>query len=287
MNPSFRFNDVDVLANRNSLRKLLDFVAGRQQDSFRLNLFLEHRTLVIERCERNARQLIRGSQTAGWGRSFEGTFTKYPAGLEDSVAHHRALRYQLGELSCVVRFEVDACYGSPSEQGERSSQSLDLAMRNLAIGDGLAETPAAARPMDQRAPPMVQEMAAEIKTASKHKSLGQFLPQLWFGRTPWLIVGRHSEGTFQEVKITDAAAAFADWETRRQADLRRLVAILVRLRKAVEENGGEPCVALCEKATPPAIRVFPMEADRKAAPDHLRQRLWNAEEGGSPAAVGP
>lgn len=287
MNPSFRFDGVDVLANRNSFRKLLDFAAGRRQDSFRVNLLLEHGTLVIERCEKNARELIRGSQNAGWGRNFERAFTRYPPGLEDSAAHHRALRYQLGALSCVVRFEVDACYDGTSKR-EDVPGTLDLAMGSLTMADAPAETPVAARPVAPSAAPMAQETAAEMKTATKPKSLGQLLPQLWFGRTPWLIVGRHSGGTFQEVQITDAAAAFADWETRRQPDLRRLVAVLGRLRKAVEESGGGPCVALYEK-TPgaPVIRVFPMAGDRKAVPDHLRRQLWDATEGGSSTAARP
>ncbi|KAK0369742.1 hypothetical protein CLIM01_12900 [Colletotrichum limetticola] len=91
MNPSFRFDDIDILVNRNSLRKLLDFSAGRSQDSFCVILHLVHRTLVIERCERTARELISGSKNSGWGRNFERIFTKYPLGLEDSTAYHRAL----------------------------------------------------------------------------------------------------------------------------------------------------------------------------------------------------
>ena len=128
---------------------------------------------------------------------------------------------------------------------------------------------------------MVQEMAAEIKTASKLKSLGKNLPQLWFGRTPWLIVGRHTQGTFEELRVTNAEANFVDWESRNQANLRTLVAVLGQLREAVKDNGGKHCVALCEKNTlPPAIRVFPSTVAKKAVPDDLRGKLWNSEVGG-------
>ncbi len=34
MNQSLQLDDTDVLVNRNSLRKLLDFSAGRRQDPF-------------------------------------------------------------------------------------------------------------------------------------------------------------------------------------------------------------------------------------------------------------
>ncbi|KAF6837178.1 hypothetical protein CPLU01_03290 [Colletotrichum plurivorum] len=289
MNPSFRFEDVDVLVNRNSLRKLLDFSARRHQDSFRINLHLVGRTLVVERCERSARELIRGSQNTGFGRRFEAAFTKHPAGLEDSAAHHRALKYQLGNLTCVVRFEVDACYRQDDDDTDVMTSSMELLSMGNSAGGGAKGGKgkgAAAKEVeatDTGGPslataPMAQSLAAEIKTAKvgKSKSVGSFMPQLWFGRTPWLISGRHTGGCFTEVKFTDTGSQFGDWEDRQQTNLRKLVTVLDQLRGAVEANGGGHCVAICEKATaPPVIRVFPSTVDRKAVPDDLRRRLWN------------
>ncbi|KAK6840247.1 hypothetical protein PG987_006113 [Apiospora arundinis] len=279
MNPSFRFDDVDVLTNRNSVRKLLDFSAGRRQDSFRLNIHMVHHTLVIERCEKNARQLISDSLNPGWGKNFEHTFTKYPPGLGDSISHHRSLRYRLGELACVVQFEVDACYDNKTEAADEPDPLAPL-MDNLKINDGPKDEPTIVRPLGQE-PPMLQEMAAEIKTTSKLRSLGKNLPQLWFGRTPWLIVGRHTQGTFEELRVTNAAATFGDWESRNQENLRMLVAVLGQLREAVKDNGGKQCVALYEKnMRPPVIRVFPSTVAKKAVPEDLRGKLWNSEVGG-------
>ncbi|KAK2005273.1 hypothetical protein LZ32DRAFT_612238 [Colletotrichum eremochloae] len=278
MNPSFRFDDVDILVNRNSLRKLFNFSAGRRQDSFRINLHLVHRTLVIERCERTARELISGSKNSGWGRNFERMVTKYPPGLEDSTAHHRALRYQLGDLACVVRFEVDACYVKMGE----SSESLEGAMGQLAVEDGPREISAAPQPPTQ--PPMAQATAAEIKTATKPKGPSAYMPQLWFGRTPWLIIGKHANGTFEKLKITDTAALFASWEENHQADLRKLVTVLAQLRETVKKNGGSHCVAICEKtAKTPEIKVYTSCIVKRAVPDDLRRMLWKASSSDPPA----
>jgi len=60
MSPEFCFDGVDIVVNRNSLRKLLDFCNGRVKGSFRLNLLLVKNTLFVERCERNATEMIRG-----------------------------------------------------------------------------------------------------------------------------------------------------------------------------------------------------------------------------------
>src|SRR4051794_20911785 len=58
MRPGFRFDDVDVVVNRNSLRKLLDFCHGRAKDSFRIDLYMVHNTLIIERREKSVKELI-------------------------------------------------------------------------------------------------------------------------------------------------------------------------------------------------------------------------------------
>lgn len=65
MNPQLSFNDVDVVINRNSLRKLLDFCGGQVMESFKLNLLLVKDTLFIERCERSSEKLIYGSFHSG------------------------------------------------------------------------------------------------------------------------------------------------------------------------------------------------------------------------------
>lgn len=211
MNPDFRFDDVDIVVNRNSLRKLLDLCGGRVAESFRVNLLLIHSSLFIERCEKSARQLVKGSQNSGWGRNFERTFTDIPLGVEDSTGHHRALRYPLGNLNCVVRFEVDACYEINEMKGEdkaeeptqgADAESVALMLDELSIG-GFAQKTAArgqtTRTTGQARLPS-QSTAAEIKTSVKPKPPGAYLPQLWFGRTPWLIIGYHTDGVFREVK---------------------------------------------------------------------------------------
>ncbi len=60
---------------------------------------------------------------SGWGRNFERTFTKFPPGSGESTGHHRVLRYPLGDLNCVVRFEVDAIHEKEPEERSGGSNS--------------------------------------------------------------------------------------------------------------------------------------------------------------------
>jgi len=93
LEPQYKFDKIDTLVNRNSLRKLFDFCAGRNQDSFCIDLHTIHKTLIMERRERNAREIIHGSANSGYGRNFERAFTKQGVGLDNSTSHHRVLRY--------------------------------------------------------------------------------------------------------------------------------------------------------------------------------------------------
>ena len=93
MNSDFDFSNVDLIANRNSLRKLLDFSKGRAPDSFRIDLNLVNNTLFLTRRERNTREMIHGNQNSGFGHNFERAFTQPAAGIEDSSGHHRVIRY--------------------------------------------------------------------------------------------------------------------------------------------------------------------------------------------------
>ncbi|KAK2594615.1 hypothetical protein QQS21_007652 [Conoideocrella luteorostrata] len=273
LNPNFRFHNVDVVVNRNSLRKLLDFCGGHVKDSFKVNLLIVENTLFIERCEKNARQLIRGSSRSGWGHNFERAFTRcHPAaGADDSSGHHRVLCYPIGDLRCAVRFEVDACYDVNAAEEAHHTEPLLLEFGALSLegGSGSA-TGKMSLPTT-----MPQSTAAELKSTQKPKPVGMYLPQLWFGRTPWLIVGTHTKGVFHSVKVTDAAASFQQWETKHQHALQKMATLLHELREAVRKNKGRSCAAICEKATGPAvIKVFETIERNRALPEDLIAQFW-------------
>ena len=78
MRPEYRFDAIDVLVNRNSLRKLFDFCHGQNQGSFRIDLYTVQDTLIMERCEKSTVELLRGSDRSGYGHNLEHSCTKLP-----------------------------------------------------------------------------------------------------------------------------------------------------------------------------------------------------------------
>ncbi|KAI1498341.1 hypothetical protein F5X99DRAFT_420649 [Biscogniauxia marginata] len=269
MKPQLCFDDVDVVVNRISLRKLLDFCEGRVRESFRINLSLVGDTLFIERCERSLRSFIKRSHVPGYGRSFEEAFTKYPRGLEDSIGHHRVIQYPLGDLNCVVQFEVDACY-----QGQDFSSPL---IDQLTISDRPEGNTTYIKQPETRGRVMPQSMVAELKSKSKLGS-SMYMPQLWFGRTPWLIIGHHTQGIVDEVKVVDAAARFLAWETKHQTELRKVAAVLSQLREAVRKNEGRNCSAIYLKhSLPRSINIFPLALQTSPLPEYLVGKFWRVK----------
>ncbi|EPS37266.1 hypothetical protein H072_9062 [Dactylellina haptotyla CBS 200.50] len=300
MNPLARFDDVDLVVNRNSLRKLFDFCKGVSQETFRVDLHLVRNTLFIERRERSAREMIRGSGGSGYGRNFEKLCTKFPNGVDHSTGHHRVLRYPLGNLNCVVRFEVDACYKVAGETNNSThspghtndGDALIAAMANLNMKTSISpsKSSSASKIAEQtnygnEQPPgvMPQSTAAEIKTTARMKGRGRYIPQLWFGRTPWLIVAHHNFGIFDGIQVTNVVDAgdFAYWETRYQDALRKMVTLIEKMRETVRRNQGKYCVAIFEQfSNPRCIKVYASSREKQALPDELVDLFWLGEDGG-------
>ncbi|EQL02192.1 geranylgeranyl pyrophosphate synthetase [Ophiocordyceps sinensis CO18] len=282
-NPDLRFNDIDVVSDRSSLRHLLDFCAARAQEAFRLKLTLVHESLLIERCGKNARERASPRlRDTGWGHNFEMYCTTYPSHMHDSSGHHRVLLYPIGHLRCAVRFEVDACYKKPGSADTGAEVVVPQKNKRPAIICNPESTSTSTQVTSVPCTPdavIPQSATAEIKTAVQPKGPGTYLQQLWLGRTPWLIVGRHRQGKFRDIEITNVAAEFAEWEKRQQGALQKLVTILEMLRQAVRQavtrNGASTCVVICERQSKPReIKIFAIRKDRKALPDDLIARFW-------------
>ncbi|EFX02251.1 geranylgeranyl pyrophosphate synthetase [Grosmannia clavigera kw1407] len=248
VNPSFRFDEVDIVINRNSLRKLLDLCRGRVETGFRLELLLVGNTLVVQRCERKVRERLRGGNSK-WMLAMRKTESRTKLAIADN-----------GGLASPAATVVPAA---------GSTGSL------LATHHGGRLQP--------------QTTMAEIKSANERKTgaISKHMPQLWFGRTPWLLVGHHTDGIFRSVNVTHAAARFATWDANdtNQAALRTLAALLAQLRNDVLQRlrnnlgiGPGYAVAICEKQSKPrTIQIYaPTKGKKQALPDDLVRYFWSS-----------
>jgi uncharacterized protein YigE (DUF2233 family) len=103
------------------------------------------------------------------------------------------------------------------------------------------------------------------------------LPQLWFGRTPYLITGHHTNGTFDSVNISQVRDQFEDWERKEanQNALRKLASLLSQLREAVKRAKEKACIGIYERSVKPvALHVFVSKQGRKPLPEHVVMKYW-------------
>lgn len=292
MNPTVRFDEIDVLTNRNSLRKFFDFCKGRTQKSFRVNLHLVNDTLIIERCEKWTTELLLSSEDSGFGHNFEEAVTRLPRGLENSSGHHRVLRYDFGGLNCAVRFEVDASYDDPdtirkselhvpkAESCGEKVASLSTAVSAMGIDKTGSGSTGGSATTISRGAGTDQASVVELKSRKGHRTTPKpdWLPQLWFGRTRCLIVGRHDNGTFNEVRVHDLGEQLEAWEKVdvNQEALQKMAVLLSRLRDIVRANEAKSCVLICEKAVkPPVLRVHASTSGRGPLPATVVEKFWN------------
>jgi hypothetical protein len=193
-NPDYSFANVDVLMNRNTLRRFFDLCRGASPSrrEFRLNLFVVRNTLIVERVEKF--NLTRQEVAAGYGKGFEGACSDIPNGLEESECHHRVIEYDFGSLKCAVRFEVDACIPT---QRSRTDATLRATTIPLSNNGGESEIRATQRGLASH-----DDSLVEIKSKKgRPMTIKKNMPQLWFGRLKYLVQGIHDEGTFKTVQI--------------------------------------------------------------------------------------
>jgi len=240
---------------------------------------------MIERSEQNAKKMVHGSVWSGFGHNFEKTFTQLPLGLEGSAGHHRVLQYSLGDLRCAVRFEADAYYRDPAEsepsEGEDINKSPFFEIFNsLHLGAPASndnETQIISARVIPRGTITPQSSIAELKTRTKPSSLSKFMPQLWFGRTSYLITGYHANGTFQKVNINQVKDQFEDWERKdaNQTSLRKMVSLISQLRETVKEAKAKGCIAIYERGIKPStLQIFVLKQGKKPLPEDVVQKFW-------------
>jgi hypothetical protein len=283
--------DFDLVTDRNCLRKLLGFVSKQDLDkSFRIDIQLQGDVMFLGRWEVDQRRVILGHQNYGFGHGFEKATTTFDHDLRDSSGHHRVVRYNLGGVRCLVRYEADGCL--EQEVGEAKAvadvvkvdDEADLldALQSMSIS--AKDSPGSVRVLHKgRVVPSTD--IVEIKTRVGHRRLQDrdldevVIPQLWFAQTRNLFVGYHVSGTFGEVHTIKPD--LEEWEKRHQPDLKKLVTLLQKLHERALTTQHRRCVVVCghegHQSSSARLKVYESEKEAAVLPaDILEQYEWTA-----------
>ncbi|KAL0631015.1 hypothetical protein Q9L58_010133 [Maublancomyces gigas] len=233
-NPAIDLTTIDLVTDRNNLRKLLRFVSNQDDKPFTIRVQRLGTTTLFTRTEPKSSEHITGFR--GFGHEFEKAYTSWPRGMENSTGHNRIVQYNLCGLKLVVRFEVDASthVGTVVDADTLSSLLGGVSLAPVCDSTTFHVT--------RRGTLVPQESVLEIKTraVSRTLDLADVLPQLWFSETPALAVGYHSRGRFGSVK--PEKMDLEGWERNNAPMLRKLVEMLRVIVKEAEKAEGRRCV---------------------------------------------
>ncbi|KAL2838654.1 hypothetical protein BJX68DRAFT_259135 [Aspergillus pseudodeflectus] len=213
-NPSYNIQTVDLITDRNNVRKLLSFVnpslSKNGLEPFTIDVEVTKNTAIFCRAETETYTVIGPHEFRGYGHEFEKAFTTIQ--VPQSTGHHRVISYKFGDLKSVVRYETDGYLG---EHSGVQTQTVDSDHGNLL---NKMETLSLARSTShsRRAPDsklVIKEegkqapiqSTLEIKTRASRNPIRihEVLLQLWVSQTPNLVRAYHNGGLFRPPEVED------------------------------------------------------------------------------------
>ncbi|QKX63694.1 uncharacterized protein TRUGW13939_10865 [Talaromyces rugulosus] len=200
--PSFDLQSVDLITDRNNIRKLLSFInpttSKNGLESFTINVEVLKNTVIFCRAETETKKFIQPHEFIGYGHEFEKAFTTDRIGA--STGHHRLISYQFSDLKIMVRYETDGYIDRPIRENlEIENDILACMIQSLSLGS-VSTAPASSKLRVKRAGEAVGiDSTLEIKTRVSHKpiDLKEVLPQLWVSQTPNLVGAYHKHESHQ------------------------------------------------------------------------------------------
>ncbi|KAE9365157.1 hypothetical protein N431DRAFT_298108, partial [Stipitochalara longipes BDJ] len=246
MNPNFDMNPIQLITDRNSLRKLLQSVSGKITKSWRIDVDIIEDTMFFTRWEEHQVQIITEARDSGYGHEFEKAFLSFDSNLKDSSGHHRIVRYNLGGIECLVRFEVDGYLddGIGVDSKAPTVDELGQALAGLGVQDSskVSTAPTATEVKVIEKGYLVDDNTTlELKSRSVNMNLKiqDYMPQLWISQTRNLFVGRHKDGLVEiQPPKFDMTEHFPAWETKNQDHLKSLVGLISEIKEVVQKAKG-------------------------------------------------
>ncbi|OCL11443.1 hypothetical protein AOQ84DRAFT_287231 [Glonium stellatum] len=254
--PDFQIGDIDLVTDRNNIRKLLRFVKGSSTDKFEIQVeIVGSKTALFTRVEEKTTDFIQGFR--GFGHNFEKAYTKGPAG---STGHHRIVSYDFGGMKMIIRHETDGYIGSKTgsvavTRPAETTDSLSDLLGSLSISK-----PAAT--------------AIKTRAASRTLDMAEVTPQLWISQTPILVVGYHQRGVFDDVQLRNMKQGIRNWERDNEKALRSLASLMKKIIAAAKSSSNRNAVVKYYGGT--KLRIFTGKQNR-ALPNDLYSK-WEVKK---------
>ncbi|CAH0028398.1 unnamed protein product [Clonostachys rhizophaga] len=237
-NPTFDISSVDVITDRNNIRKLLYFVNPKLNNfcpqPFTIKAEVVGKTIIFSRDENATYEIIKPGQFRGFGHNFAKWNTCSESSL--STGHHRIISYSFGGLKFVVRHETDGyvkTLRSPDASPCKTQDETSI-FCSPHLGTQAIYVPC------RRGEEVPIESTLEIKTRAMTRRLeiSDVAAQLWISQTPMLVRAYHNRGTFQAPQVEDITAEIKAWESDHEGDLNKLGGLIQKVVSTAKECAG-------------------------------------------------
>ncbi|KAI1337844.1 hypothetical protein F5Y15DRAFT_417631 [Xylariaceae sp. FL0016] len=305
----FVFDLVHVVVDNGVLQKLFRHCSQKVTGDFRMELYRIGKTLIMEEHEEHEFDHISRKHQPSFNHPFKADYTKPLPGLESSIGHYRAVRYELGNVSCVVRSHIDAEFRSapirptrPSAHAVSTSDAIRTENNERPLEYPLNWNFQEAMPSKvdrrlHRSTEVVRRGPGPSRSGRPAKLLAvptaeldatypvaTCMPELWLGRIPCLIVGGHdASGRIVRTRPYAAVEDYRDWEevAENQLALRKLSVLLSEIREVMTVGGKKRCVAVYAQNRHLAMYEWSpsrfASGRREALPADLVRRFWSKE----------
>ncbi|RMZ38805.1 hypothetical protein CA14_003141 [Aspergillus flavus] len=265
-NPLYNIRLVDLITDRNNIRKLLSFInpnlSKNGLEPFTIGVEVTNNTAIFCRMEAETCMFIGPHEFRGYGHEFEKAFTTTQ--VSASTGHYRIISYNLGDLKFIVRYETDAYVdelsGVQSRNVELENGSLLSMMKTMSLSQ-----------LESRS-----RLPAESKLVMKEEG-----KQLWVSQTPNLVRAYHKGGLFEPPEVEAVTREITKWEEDHASDLRGLVILIKEIIRVARENDGNAVIKYDGRSD--NLEVWRRNGS-KMLPDDLYSKLDNKME--SAQAIG-
>lgn len=252
---------VDIVACSSSLGNLLRFIRGEEKP-FRILVEKVGNTVFFIRREKSPTEKI--PDVKGYGHTFPEAYTTWDRDVKSSTSHQRVLRYSLGGLQCLVRFEADGFISGDADSLTKRAIQHDMHEQSLlsneaslvtAFGEvGVrteslpSETPKDGLTSRQAGRHVPQHQVFDLKTRAEWKkdqdTISQELPRMWLTQLNKFIMAYHKGGIFNDVEIHNVRDQVLQWERSNSEAIAGLLSLIRRIistAKRVEDGKFEVC----------------------------------------------
>lgn len=273
MHPVFDMSDVEIVTDRNSLRKLLGF-ASNLSAQWRIEVDMIEDTMFFSQWEEFRQMLINGQQDSGYGHTFEESVTQQS--MQDCMHYERVVQYEMGGLRCMVRYEADAFIddgGNSSTLEEKENTKDSVAPKP---SKPILKPPYKLVHIIPRGRLVDPTSIIEIKSYTTPKfNVNKTLPQLWFAQTKFLCAGHHKEGLVSEkLEVRDMSKELEKWEMQNQDKLKNMVRIIKEIKDIARKV--RKCTIVCRVVDGrKCLSVFKRDGELAIRPKVV-EKCWRA-----------